>query len=123
MGILGEEALPPIEIVPSSGFYDYRAKYTPGMTEYRVPAPLARDLIRRVQEAGIKAHQALGCEGFSRVDFRLGEDGIPSVLEVNTVPGMTETSLLPKAAAVAGYDFQTLTRRILESALQRKNGR
>jgi D-alanine-D-alanine ligase len=93
------------------------------MTEYRVPAPLARDLIRRVQEAGIKAHTALGCEGFSRVDFRLGEDGIPSVLEVNTVPGMTETSLLPKAAAVAGYDFQTLTRRILESALQRKNGR
>jgi len=123
VGILGEEALPPIEIVPSSGFYDYRAKYTPGMTEYRVPAPLARDLIRRVQEAGIKAHQALGCEGFSRVDFRLGEDGIPSVLEVNTVPGMTETSLLPKAAAVAGYDFQTLTRRILELALQKKNGR
>jgi D-alanine-D-alanine ligase len=123
VGILGEEVLPPIEIVPSSGFYDYRAKYTPGMTEYRMPAPLPRDLIRRVQEAGIKAHQVLGCEGFSRVDFRLGEDAVPYVLEVNTVPGMTETSLLPKAAAVAGCDFQTLTRRILESALQQKNGR
>ncbi len=123
VGILGEEVLPPIEIVPSSGFYDYRAKYTPGMTEYRIPAPLPQDLIRRVQEAGIKAHQVLGCEGFSRVDFRLGEDTVPYVLEVNTVPGMTETSLLPKAAAVAGCNFQTLTRRILESALQQKNGR
>ena len=123
VGILGEEVLPPIEIVPSSGFYDYRAKYTPGTTEYRVPAPLPKDLIRRVQEAGIKAHQVLGCEGFSRVDFRLGEDAVPCVLEVNTVPGMTETSLLPKAAAVAGYDFQRLTRRILESALRQKNGR
>jgi D-alanine-D-alanine ligase len=122
VGILGEEVLPPIEIVPSSGFYDYRAKYTPGMTEYRVPASLPVELTRRVQEAGIKAHLALGCDGFSRVDFRLGEDGTPFVLEVNTVPGMTETSLLPKAAAAAGYDFQALTRRILELALQKIDG-
>jgi D-alanine-D-alanine ligase len=120
-GVLGGEVLPPIEIVPSSGFYDYRAKYTTGMTDYRVPAPLPPDVIRRIQESGMRAHRALGCEGFSRVDFRLGEDGIPFVLEVNTVPGMTETSLFPKAAAAAGYDFPALTRRILELALEKRS--
>ncbi|MDH7500258.1 MAG: D-alanine--D-alanine ligase [candidate division NC10 bacterium] len=118
VGILGEEALPPIEIVPRSGFYDYSAKYTSGMTEYLVPAPLPADLLRRIQEVGMMAHQALGCAGFSRVDLRLDEQGSPFVLEVNTVPGMTETSLLPKAAAAAGYDFPSLTRRILELALR-----
>ena len=117
VGILGEEALPPIEVVPLSGFYDYRAKYSTGMTEYRVPAPLPGDLLDRIQEAGIMAHRALGCAGFSRVDMRLDGGGNPFVLEVNTVPGMTETSLLPKAAAAAGYDFAALTRRILELAL------
>jgi D-alanine-D-alanine ligase len=121
VGILGDEVLPPIEIVPSSGFYDYRAKYTSGMTEYLVPAPLSKEAILRVQESAMKAHRALGCEGFSRVDFRLEDGGTPFALEVNTVPGMTETSLLPKAAAAAGYDFRALTRRILELALQRKS--
>jgi len=119
VGILGEEPLPPIEMVAASGFYDYRAKYTPGMTEYLVPAPLMDASLRQVQEMATAAHRALGCAGFSRVDFRLDENGTPFVLEVNTVPGMTETSLLPKAAAAAGYDFQALTRRILELALEK----
>jgi len=118
VGIVGEEALPPIEIVPHSGFYDYSSKYTSGMTEYLVPAPLPADLLRRIQGAGMRAHRALGCAGFSRVDMRLDELGNAFVLEVNTVPGMTETSLLPKAAAAAGYDFPSLTRKILELALQ-----
>jgi D-alanine-D-alanine ligase len=118
VGILGEEPLPVIEMVPRSGFYDYRAKYTSGMTEYLVPAPLPTDLRGRIQEVGLEAHRALGCSGFSRVDMRLDADGNPFVLEVNTVPGMTETSLLPKAAAAAGYDFLALTRRILELALR-----
>jgi len=118
VGILGEEPLPPIEIVPASGFYDYRAKYTAGAAQYLVPAPLPRLLLSRIQEVGMNAHRALGCRGFSRVDLRLDDDGIPYVLEVNTVPGMTETSLLPKAAAAAGYDFCALTRKILELALQ-----
>jgi len=118
VGILGEEPLPPIEIVPASGFYDYRAKYTAGLTQYRVPPSLPRPLLSRIQEVGMGAHRALGCSGFSRVDLRLDDDGAPYVLEVNTVPGMTETSLLPKAAAAAGYDFCALTRKILELALQ-----
>jgi D-alanine-D-alanine ligase len=123
VGILGEEPLPPIEIAPRSGFYNYHAKYTPGMTEYRVPAPLGEEMIRRIQYLGISAHRALGCSGFSRVDMRLDEENEPFVLEVNTIPGMTETSLLPKAAAAAGYDFQALTRRILVLALQEGNRR
>jgi len=118
VGILGEDPLPPIEIVPRSGFYDYRAKYTSGLSDYLVPAPLPRHLALRVQEAGLRAHRALGCSGFSRVDMRLDAEGNPFVLEVNTVPGMTENSLLPKAAAAAGYDFPALTRRIVELALE-----
>ncbi|RLD97426.1 MAG: D-alanine--D-alanine ligase, partial [Aquificota bacterium] len=119
VGILGDEPLPVIEIIPETGFYDYRAKYTPGLTRYEVPAKLPRDIALMVQDMALLAHRALGCKDVSRVDFRLSEDGTPYVLEVNTIPGMTETSLLPKAAAAAGISFEELVLRILESALKK----
>ena len=119
VGILGEEPLPVIEIIPETGFYDYRAKYTPGLTRYEVPAKLPRETAIMVQDMALLAHRALGCRDVSRVDFRLAEDGTPYILEVNAIPGMTETSLLPKAAAAAGISFEELVLRILESALKK----
>lgn len=116
VGVLGEEPLPVVEIRPRGGFYDYRAKYTAGRTEYLVPAPLAPRVERRVRGLALAAHRALGCRGASRVDFRLDERGRASLLEVNTIPGMTETSLLPKAAAAAGIGFDELVERILRAA-------
>ena len=119
VGILGEEPLPVIEIIPETGFYDYRAKYTPGLTRYEVPAKLPRETAIMVQDMALLAHRALGCRDVSMVDFRLAEDGTPYILEVNAIPGMTETSLLPKAAAAAGISFEELVLRILESALKK----
>jgi D-alanine-D-alanine ligase len=111
VGVLGEEVLPVVEIRPCEGFYDYRNKYTKGATEYLVPAPLSPAETRAVQAAALGAVKALGLRVYSRVDVLLGADG-PTVLEINTIPGMTETSLLPKAAAAAGIDFATLCSRI-----------
>jgi len=119
VGILGGEPLPVIEIIPQTGFYDYKSKYTPGLTSYEVPAVLSRETCLLVQDMALLAHRALGCQGASRVDFRLSQDDIPYVLEVNTIPGMTETSLLPKAALAAGISFRELVLKILESALER----
>lgn len=116
VGVLGAAALPVIEIRPRGGFYDYRAKYTAGATEYLVPAPLPARLAGHVRNLALAAHRALGCRGVSRVDFRLDERGRPFLLEVNTIPGMTETSLLPKAAAEAGIGFDELVERILLAA-------
>ncbi len=119
VGILGDEPLPVVEIIPETGFYDYRAKYTPGLTRYEVPARLSRETTVMVQDMALLAHRALGCQDVSRVDFRLAQDGTPYILEVNTIPGMTETSLLPKAARAAGISFEELVLRILESALKK----
>ena len=116
VGVLEGETLPAVEIVPESGFYDYRAKYTAGKTRYLCPAPLPEALTARVTEAGVAAYRALGCSGAARVDVRLDPGGNPWVLEVNTIPGMTPTSLLPKAAAAAGMDFDALVARILAGA-------
>ncbi len=118
VGILGDQALPVIEVVPLSGFYDYESKYTKGKTEYIVPAQLEKRLYQKVQSLGLEAHKALGCRGVSRVDFRVDRDGSPFVLEVNTIPGMTELSLLPKAAQVAGISFKELVKIILVSAIE-----
>lgn len=119
VGILGNEALPIVEIKPKSGFYDFHSKYSHGQTEYLCPAPIDPDLSKTIQEFGLKAHDALGCRDLSRVDFRLREDGRPFCLEINTIPGMTDTSLLPKAAKVKGLDFPDLVERILCMALSR----
>jgi D-alanine-D-alanine ligase len=118
VGIVGDEALPVIEIVPKTGWYDYAAKYTAGMTEYLVPAPLSRELASRVQRDALTAHRALGCRGFSRVDFRLDHDDTPFILEVNAIPGLTGTSLLPKAAKAHGVEFKDLCVKILTEALR-----
>lgn len=112
--------LPVIEIQPVKGFYDYSSKYTPGECEYLVPAPLPESLRKRVEKASLEAHRALGCTGYSRVDLRLAEDGFPVVLEVNTVPGMTATSLVPKAAAAAGITFGQFLDGVILSSLQKR---
>ncbi len=120
VGILGGEALPVIEIVPHRGFFDFTAKYQAGLTDYIVPARLAPGLRRRVQEAALRAHAALGCSGCSRVDLILRQGRDPVILEVNTIPGMTATSLLPKAAAAAGIDFTRLCLILVRGAYEKK---
>jgi D-alanine-D-alanine ligase len=119
VGILGDEALPAIEIVPNEGFYDYQHKYTKGASQYFVPAEIGAEATRAVREAALAATRALGLEVYSRVDVLLAADGRLNVLEINTIPGMTETSLLPKAAAVAGLDFPALCERIAALSLHR----
>jgi D-alanine-D-alanine ligase len=116
VGILEDKALPVIEIIPRKGLFDYEAKYQAGMTEYVVPAQIEDEIARRVQKTALSAHKLLGCYGCSRVDIILSGDNTAFVLEVNTIPGLTATSLLPKAAKVAGIDFLQLCVKLLELA-------
>lgn len=112
VGVLDGEALPIIQVVPKAGFYDYANKYTAGRTEYLLPAPLPAAIYAQLQQQAAAAYQALGCSGAARIDFMVrGEQTF--CLEVNTIPGMTETSLLPKAAGHAGLSFGELAQRIL----------
>lgn len=115
VGVLDDVALPVIQVVPKGGFYDYQSKYTPGQTEYLLPAPLPADITRRLQMEAVAACRALACRGAARVDFIVRGAEL-FCLEVNTIPGMTETSLLPKAAAAAGISFDELVLRILADA-------
>ncbi|HYF01969.1 MAG TPA: D-alanine--D-alanine ligase [Patescibacteria group bacterium] len=112
--VVGDEALPIIEIIPHEGFYDFTNKYTKGNTEYVCPADLSADVTDFVQNLAIAAHRSLGCSVLSRVDFRLDEDNQPFCLEVNTIPGFTETSLVPKAAKEVGIEFGDLCEQIIE---------
>jgi len=114
VGILDAVALPVIEIIPQRKFFDFTAKYQDGSTQYIVPAVLDKRIALEIQRAALKAHKLLGCYGCSRVDFILAQDGFPYILEVNTIPGMTATSLLPKAAKIAGIDFSQLCLKLLE---------
>ncbi|HUL36899.1 MAG TPA: D-alanine--D-alanine ligase [Thermodesulfobacteriota bacterium] len=116
VGILKDIPLPVIEIVPKSGFYDYHSKYTKGETEYILPARIAREKYLYAQEISLRAFQTLGCSGVARVDLMTDENENPFVIDVNTMPGMTETSLLPKAAGYAGIPFEDLVERILLGA-------
>jgi D-alanine-D-alanine ligase len=116
VGILAGEPLPVIEIAPQGGFYDYEAKYSPGLTDYLCPAPISEEKQQEAQEVSLRAYHTLGCSGCARVDLRLSEHGEVFVIEVNTVPGMTETSLVPKAAAHVGISFPHLVEVILEEA-------
>lgn len=120
VGILGNEPLPVIEIRPHDGFYDYEHKYTKGRTDYLVPAPIERSYALELQEIALRTFKSLGCRTFGRVDFKSGRDRIPYCLEVNTIPGMTETSLVPKAAAAAGISFNEVVKRIVELSLEGK---
>jgi D-alanine-D-alanine ligase len=116
VGILNGRVLGAIEVVPKKGIYDYEAKYTPGMTEYFMPARLPATRYRGILNLAERAANALGCTGGVRVDLIVTEGQNEYVLEVNTLPGMTETSLLPKIAAAAGYDFPALCDTILDAA-------
>jgi D-alanine-D-alanine ligase len=114
VGILGDQVLPIVEIHPLDGFYDYTNKYTKGRTEYFCPARLPDETTREIQQYALAAHRSLGRTVYSRIDFLLEKDLHPYCLEVNTLPGMTATSLLPKAAAAIGWSFPQMCRRIVE---------
>lgn len=116
VSVLDGRALPVVEIIPEGGFYDYEHKYTSGASRYEVPAKLPPETSERLLSLGLRACRALRCRGVARVDFRLHEDGTPYCLEVNTVPGMTEMSLVPKAAQAAGMSYEDLVRAIADAA-------
>lgn len=116
VGILDGQVLPVIEIRPHSGFFDFEAKYTVGQTDYLVPAPLDEAMTQTCQTLALRTWQVVGCEGVARVDIRIRPDGACFVLEINTIPGMTETSLIPKAARVTGLSFDDVCERIMASA-------
>lgn len=122
VGVLGDIPLPVIEIVPEHGIYDYECKYTKGKSQYVCPAELPEKKTKEIQKIGFKAYKALGCEGFARVDFRYGTDDNFYCLEVNTIPGMTATSLVPKAAKAMGIEFPELVERIAKLAVQKFKG-
>ncbi|GAV32062.1 d-alanylalanine synthetase [Coriobacteriaceae bacterium EMTCatB1] len=113
----GPEVLPPVEMVPRSGVFDFSAMYTPGETDYYVPARLPDDILERVAALARRVHELIGCRHVSRVDMVVDADGTPFVLECNTSPGMTETSLLPMAAEAVGIGFQDLVERLVRMAL------
>jgi D-alanine-D-alanine ligase len=117
VGILNGRVLGGVEVRPSLEFYNYDAKYTPGLTEYILPPEIESSVYERAKEAAISAHVAIGCKGATRVDLRVDMEGNPYVLEVNTIPGMTETSLLPKIAKLAGFDFPAMIEEILRGAV------
>lgn len=118
VGMLNDEPLPVVEIVTKSGVYDYHAKYKDPGTQYLVPAPIDENAAEAAKRLGRIAHKALGCRSFSRVDIMMDKKGAMYVLEVNTIPGMTERSLLPKAALAAGIDFGEMCTGILEDAVK-----
>ena len=119
VGILAGQALPVVEVRPKTGVYDYQTKYTAGTTEYLCPAPFDAPTTAAIQTAALGAFRAIGGRDYSRVDVMVRPSGEPVVLEVNTLPGMTETSLLPKAAAVAGIGFAELCQRMVDLAMAR----
>ncbi|MBU1319279.1 MAG: D-alanine--D-alanine ligase [candidate division Zixibacteria bacterium] len=119
VGILRGKPLPVAEIIASHELYDYECKYLPGMSQYVVPAEIDSALAGRLQELGVKAFQALECAGYARIDFRVDATGEPYCLEVNTLPGMTSTSLVPKAAKADGISFDKLIEIICNDAIAR----
>jgi D-alanine-D-alanine ligase len=116
VGVIGQRALPVVEIIPQAGWYDYEHKYTSGASRYECPASLPPEVAEELFALSLRACRALRTSGVARVDFRLGEDGVAHCLEVNTVPGLTELSLVPKAAQAAGLRYEDLVKAIVESA-------
>jgi len=117
VSVLNGLALPIVAVIPKKSFFDFQAKYEKGLTEYVVPAPLEASVAQRAQRDAVAAYQALGCRHMARVDMIVDEKGRPVILEVNTVPGLTETSLFPKAARAAGIAFSALCAKLVEMAL------
>lgn len=120
VGILGEKALPVIEIITKNKFFDYEAKYHHGLTDYKVPASLEKNIEKKVQRCALLCHKLLGCFGCSRVDIILDKKNRVFILEVNTIPGMTNTSLLPKAARFTGISFDELCLKLIKLAYEKK---
>ncbi|MGO9613494.1 MAG: D-alanine--D-alanine ligase [Dissulfurispiraceae bacterium] len=117
IGILGQRILGGVEVRPSEEFYSYQAKYTPGLTEYILPPEVDEHAYERLKTIALNSHNALGCRGATRVDLILGAADNPYILEVNTIPGMTETSLLPKIAGLSGIGFADLVEDILKLSI------
>jgi D-alanine-D-alanine ligase len=118
VGVLGDKALPVVEILPQHAFYDFHSKYAPGGSKHLCPAPLPAAMARRAQDAALRAHRALGCRGYSRVDVMLDRRGRCWVLEVNTLPGLTGVSLLPDAARAAGISYGGLLEAMLAESFK-----
>lgn len=116
VGILCGDPLPVLEIVPKSGFYDYKSKYTKGATDYICPARIESSVAATVQDWTQRVYDVLGCRGVARADFMIAKNGTPYFLEINTIPGMTETSLVPKAAAHVGISYADVCERVLADA-------
>ena len=116
VGVIGQRALPVVEIIPTAGWYDYEHKYTSGASRYECPAALEPSVAEELFALSLRACRALRTSGVARVDFRLGKDGVAHCLEVNTVPGLTELSLVPKAAFALGMSYPDLVKAIVESA-------
>jgi len=118
VAVLGDKALPVVEIRPKHGIYDYECKYTNGMSEYIVPADIDNDLAKQIQNFTVDAFNLLRCSGYGRMDLRLSNDNKPWFLEMNTLPGMTSTSLVPKAARAIGLSFEELLEEIVRIGLK-----
>jgi D-alanine-D-alanine ligase len=118
-GVLGEEALPVVEIVSDDEFYSYDAKYKPGGSRHLVPAPIDHDLTARLQTLALSVHRLIGLRDYSRTDFIVTKEGRPTILEINALPGMTATSLIPDEAQQAGVSYEALVDRLLQYALAR----
>ncbi len=120
VGILGNTALPVIEVVTNHQFYDYDAKYNDDKTQYLFDTIDDKKIVQKINDTALRSFKAIGCRDFSRVDMILSGDGIPYVIEINTIPGFTSHSLLPKAAAKAGIDMSRLCLKIIELAYKRR---
>jgi len=116
--IIGEKAYPIVEIVPKHGIYDYECKYQKGMSEYFCPADIGEKLSQRIKNDALKIYQEIQCQGYARIDFILDKNNTPWFLEINTLPGMTETSLVPKSVNAAGISFNSLIQMIIDEAVK-----
>lgn len=121
IGVIDGKAMGLVEIIPEGGVYDYKRKYTAGSTRYEFPAKVSEKTLKAIQHAAEKAFEVCGCRDFARVDFILTDDEKSEfiILEINTLPGMTPTSLFPKSASCVGYDFDNLCKKMVENAIQR----
>ncbi len=117
VGIVGNQVLPVLEIKPKNEYYDYECKYTVGMSEYEVPAKFPKEVCKRLQSQAMLAYNSVGCKNYGRIDFILDKELNSYCLEINTLPGLTSTSLLPKAALAAGISFEQLIDRIIKTSL------
>lgn len=119
VGILNGVAMGIVEVIPQGGVYDYKRKYSQGSTEYRFPAVFDLEIEEEIKKLANRAYLSCDCRDFARIDFMVCEDGNPYFLEINTLPGLTTTSLLPKSASCAGYDFHSLAKKLIEPAIAR----